>query len=365
MGWIVLKNGMTLEGEVFGARTETNGEFVFHTGLSGYQEILTDPSYHRQVVVMTYPEIGNTGINPEDMESGRAWLSGFVVRSLSPVVSNWRATTSLDQWLADQGITGISGIDTRALTLTLRTQGAQMGIITPDKSPDAALKKIKDLPSIDGEDLVAVVRSKAPYDWTQGDWDLQGYHEGTGQGPKIAVWDFGVKNNILRMLARSGARVRVFPSGGSHKELLAWNPDGILLSNGPGDPRAVPDIVREVKAILGAKPILGICFGHQLLGQATGGSIEKLRFGHHGANHPVRDEATGKVEITSQNHNYAVIPSPDVTVSHINLNDKSVEGIYSARYKAQGIQYHPEASPGPWDSHYLFDNFLRAAAGKA
>ena len=359
MAWIVLKNGRTFAGQLFGACQPSRGEFVFHTGMSGYQEILTDPSYARQVVVMTYPEIGNTGVNQEDMESRRCWLAGFVVRNLSPIVRHWRAEGDLNRWLADQGITGISGVDTRTLTLCLRDEGAMMGIISADVTPASALEQIADLPNLEGLDLVAEVTTPVEYDWRQGSWD-NGYTEGTAAGRRIAVWDFGAKYTILRLLAARQCRVRVFPARTPLAEILAWQPEGLLLSNGPGDPRAVPDLVAAARSLIGKLPLFGICFGHQILGQALGGTIEKLKFGHHGANHPVRDEASGKVEITSQNHNYAVIPPRDdtVQVSQINLNDRSVEGILCPSRQVMGIQYHPESSPGPWDSRQIFDRFL-------
>jgi carbamoyl-phosphate synthase small subunit len=340
---------------------------VFHTALSGYQEVLTDPSYRGQIVVMTAPEIGNVGWNSEDLESSRVWLSGFVVRQLSPLVSNWRAQTSLDAVLAEGGVPGIEGVDTRMLTQKLRDQGAMRGLITSisvDKLSDAALvDRVRRTPGLEGRDLVREVTSPTSYLWEEGSW----FHPQDRVAPRprdkhVVAYDFGMKRNILRMLVDSGCRVTVVPATTSASDVLALRPDGVFLSNGPGDPAAVTYAAEACRQIVDKRvPLFGICLGHQILGLALGGTTYKLKFGHHGANCPVMDLSTRKVEITSQNHGFAVDVDSlrgRAELSHVNLNDNTVEGMRMADRPAFSVQYHPEASPGPHDASYLFDRFM-------
>jgi carbamoyl-phosphate synthase small subunit len=359
---LALADGTFYEGVSFGAEGEGGGEVVFNTSMTGYQEILTDPSYKGQMVVMTYPLIGNYGVNPEDVESGRPWADGFIVKECSPYPSNWRNRESLHSYLKRSGIVGIQGIDTRALTKHIRDKGAQQGIISTgnfdakDLSEKAAAR-----PVMVGQDLAKGVSCTEPYSFNETLWDLEkGYSESTGGRLKVVAYDFGIKKNILRNLVSHGCDVTVVPATTSWQDVMAYNPDGILLSNGPGDPEPVTYAIENIKALLGKAPIFGICLGHQLLGLAFGGKTYKLKFGHHGGNQPVMDLSTRKVEITAQNHGFAVdmdtVPA-SVELTHVNLNDKTVEGMRHKELPVFSVQYHPEAAPGPHDASYLFERF--------
>ncbi|HOW60050.1 MAG TPA: glutamine-hydrolyzing carbamoyl-phosphate synthase small subunit [Candidatus Omnitrophota bacterium] len=359
---LALEDGLWFEGVGFGAEGETFGEVVFNTGLTGYQEILTDPSYKGQMVAMTYPHIGNYGINVADVESSRPWVEGFIIKELSPVVSNYRSELTLNDYLKKFNIIGIQGIDTRKLVKHLRTVGARKGVIsTVELDHKKLIKKAKNSPSIEGVDLVKEVTRKEPYLFeesmlTDFDW---------GQSKKkrfnIVAVDSGVKWNILRKLNQHGFKVQVVPAHATADEIRAYKPDGVFLSNGPGDPAAVKYLVETVRKLIGKLPIFGICLGHQMIGQALGGKTSKLKFGHHGNNQPVMDLRTRKIEITSQNHNFVVdiasLPKDEVEMTHINLNDKTLEGFQHKKYPLFCVQYHPENSPGPHDSDYLFTRF--------
>ncbi|HJV35644.1 glutamine-hydrolyzing carbamoyl-phosphate synthase small subunit [Geomonas sp.] len=362
---LALADGRIFTGKAFGATGETTGEVVFNTAMSGYQEVLTDPSYKGQMVTMTYTQIGNTGINPEDVESGQLYLSGFIVREYQDCYSNWRATMSLDAYLKEHGIVGIQDIDTRALTRHLRDKGAQNGIIsTVDFDPESLVRKARAIPSMSGLDLASGVSCKAPYHWTEGLWDLtSGYPQVDKKELKykVVAYDFGIKLNILRCLVSAGCDVTVVPATFPAESALAMNPDGIFLSNGPGDPEPMKEVIANIKKFVGKKPIFGICLGHQLLGLALGGRTIKLKFGNHGSNLPVMDIATKKVEITAQNHGFSVdilSLSHACQLAHENLNDQTVEGMSHKDLPIFSVQHHPEASPGPHDSHYLFSRFV-------
>jgi carbamoyl-phosphate synthase small subunit len=357
---LILKDGTCFEGLSLGAMGTGMGEVVFNTAMMGYQEILTDPSYHYQLVTMTYPQIGNYGVNPRDFESRRIYAGGLIIREYSPVVSHWQATRSLDEYLKHYSVVGISDIDTRQLTRHLRDHGAQMGMITTsDESIDVLIERLKAGKQLVGRDIAREVTTEGHYDWPL---DETITHD---QPPafKVAVYDFGVKFSILRALFDQGCDLRVFPAQTSADEVLDWKPDGIFLSNGPGDPEPVAYAVDTVRSLLGKKPIFGICLGHQILGLALGAQTSKLKFGHHGANHPVRHLPTGAVEITSQNHGFIVdadsLPSDEIEITHINLNDGTLEGFRHKTIPAFSVQYHPESAPGPRDSRYLFENFVK------
>jgi carbamoyl-phosphate synthase small subunit len=363
---LTLADGRTFSGWSVGATGETLGEVVFNTSLMGYQEVLTDPSYRGQIVTMTYPLIGNYGLNAEDVEAGRIALAGFVVREDCSTPSNWRSRSSLHQYLCHHGIVGIAGIDTRALTRHLREEGAQTGIIsTLDQNPKSLARRAAGYPTLDGRDLVREVTCSEPYGWTDTVWSMKaaGRPQDILGGGKyfVVAYDYGIKHNILRLLVNAGCRVEVVPAATPADEVLARNPDGIFLSNGPGDPAAVDYAISETKKLLGRKPIFGICLGHQILCLALGGKTYKLKYGHHGGNQPVMDLTTQKVEITAQNHGYAVdIDSMggDVVCTHLNLNDQTVEGMTHRQLPVFSVQYHPEASPGPHDAGYLFARFV-------
>lgn len=362
---LALADGRIFEGKSFGASGESTGEVVFNTAMSGYQEVLTDPSYKGQIVTMTYPQIGNTGINPEDIESRGLFLSGFIVREYLDCYSNWRATMSLASYLMENGVVGIQGIDTRALTRHLRDHGAQNGIIsTVDRDHASLIAKAKAVPSMTGLDLASGVSCLEPYHWSEGVWDLAAGYPQVDPSTleyKVVAYDFGIKYNILRCLVDAGCDVTVVPSSFPAEKALAMNPDGIFLSNGPGDPEPLLQVQEELKKFVGKKPVFGICLGHQLLGLALGGKTTKLPFGNHGSNLPVMDMSTRKVEITSQNHGFAVDLDSlgDVAcLGHENLNDQTVEGISHCTLPIFSVQHHPEASPGPHDSQYLFGRFV-------
>ncbi len=418
---LALADGTVFEGTPYGAEGEAVGEVVFNTCMSGYQEILTDPSYKGQIVTMTYPLIGNYGVNPEDVESRRPFVEGFIVKEGSILPSNWRGQRSLEEYLKEQGIVGIQGIDTRALTRHIRDHGAQEGVIsTREDDPQRLVARAKASPGLIGRDLVKEVSCAEAFTWAQGRWEWpHGYGEpratsheerggkkkdrqlslfGARLGPepswltpacsatagrargsrlyKVVAYDCGIKWNILRQLISVGCEVTVVPATTTAEETLAMDPDGIFLSNGPGDPEGVPYLIQAVRALLGKKPIFGICLGHQIIGLALGGRTYKLKFGHHGGNQPVKDLTTGKVEITSQNHGFAVdmdsfkvaprealLGEPgDIVLTHVNLNDQTCEGLLHRRLPLFSVQYHPEASPGPHDASYLFTRFVELMA---
>jgi carbamoyl-phosphate synthase small subunit len=360
---LVLSDGSVFRGRSMGARGEIIGEVVFNTAITGYQEILTDPSYRGQIVTMTYPHIGNTGVNFEDNESVKPFLAGLAVKEYCPHPSNWRRRKELAEFMQEHSVVGIQDIDTRRLTRNLRETGAKKGIIsTVDHDEKSLLAKVRAYPDIEGLDLVSQVTCKQPYDWREGLWRWNQSPATSAETFRVAAFDFGIKENILRLLSEAGASVRVFPATADAAQILAYNPDGVFLSNGPGDPQTAAYAIETVRNLLGRKPIFGICLGHQILGLALGGKTYKLTFGHHGANHPVRRLDTGQVEITSQNHNFAVDPesvASECEITHLNLNDHTVEGMRHRKYPVFSIQYHPEASPGPHDSRYLFDRFRR------
>jgi len=361
---LALADGRVFRGESLGAEGEATGEIVFNTAMTGYQEIMTDPSYKGQIVVMTYPLIGNYGINDEDVESRRPWVEGFVVKEASPTPSSWRGRRTLDEYMREQRIVGIQGIDTRALTRHLRDHGAQEGVISTEELDPARLAaKATASPGLVGRDLVREVTISAPHGWDEATWDrVRGYREPAAARFKVVAFDSGIKRNILRQLVSLGCALTVVPASTAAAAVLEQKPDGVFLSNGPGDPEGVPYLVEAVRALLGKVPIFGICLGHQILGLAAGGSTYKLKFGHHGANHPVKDLATGKVEITAQNHGFAVDPmsvkAHGLDLSHVNLNDGTCEGLRHRELPVFSVQYHPEASPGPHDANYLFNRFV-------
>jgi carbamoyl-phosphate synthase small subunit len=369
---LVLEDGSVFPGNAFAGSGEALGEVVFNTGMTGYQEILTDPSYKGQIVAMTYPLIGNTGINPEDMESAGLHLEAFVIREHQKYPSNWRSRESLQSFLERHGKLGVEGIDTRALTRKIRISGAMRGILTTQTADVGLLtERVRAFPGLVGRDLVKEVACREPYRWRNGarSWDLKapaGGGASPGTTPRVVVLDCGVKYNILRHLERRRCEVIVLPAAATAEEILSWAPSGVLLSNGPGDPAALPGIVKTVRALLGRVPIFGICLGHQILGQAAGGRTEKLKFGHHGINQPVKNCRNGRVEITSQNHGFVVLPeslSGERETILGNLNDGTSEGIFYPALRAFSVQHHPEAAPGPHDAGYLFDEFLRLMAG--
>ena len=368
---LVLEDGRTFYGQTFAGQGETLGEVVFNTAMTGYQEVLTDPSYKGQIVSMTYPLIGNYGINIEDMESAAIQVEGFIVREYLPYPSNWRSQKSLKKFLDEGQVLGIEGIDTRALTKHIRTAGAMKGIIaTGDREPEELLKKVQGYPGLVGRDMVEKVTTPSPFLW-DGERRPLPWKSGMtaadvwpdrSHSYKVIALDYGIKYNILRHLAVRDCHTIVLPAQVEPADILALEPDGLFLSNGPGDPAAVTYAINTVRSLLPELPIFGICLGHQLLGLAMGGTTFKLKFGHRGGNQPVKDLLTGKVEITSQNHGFCVdidsLKGKDVELTHINLNDQTLEGMRHRKLPIYSVQYHPEASPGPHDATYLFDNFL-------
>ena len=370
---LALEDGRIFRGKGFGARTEATGEVVFNTSLTGYQEIFTDPSYAGQIVVLTNPHIGNYGTTPSDAEASRPYIEGLVTREFSPISSNWRSTEVADEYLERSGVPVIAEVDTRSIVRHLRTHGVMRGVIASGENlnPDELVAKARSIRKMDGTDLASVVTTKTAYEWDEneprnltGDSLLPGEDAAAEQRDKLHVvaYDFGIKQNILRMLTRENCKVTVVPATTTAEEALALNPDGVFFSNGPGDPEPLNYAIETVQKLKGQKPIFGICLGHQIFGLALGGKTYKLKFGHHGGNHPIMNHQTGKVEITAQNHNFNVDPDTlpdDVERTHTNLNDNTLAGLRHKTDPMFSVQYHPEASPGPHDSHYLFRDFRK------
>jgi len=365
---LALENGVTVTGRAIGhIGSETSGELVFNTAMSGYQEVVTDPSYKGQVVTFTYPHIGNYGTNAEDVESDGIQASGIVVHELARLASSYRSTKSLQDYLDENGVGGIEGVDTRMIVRILRTEGAMRCVIShdPKADPQELVKRAQQIPSMNGLDLTGLVSTKAAYQWNEKSTWTYGDIAPVTRRYKVAAIDYGIKKNILRRLTAYGCDVTVFPSTATAAEILAIEPDGIFLSNGPGDPAAVTHGIATVRDLLGVRPLFGICLGHQILGLSVGASTYKLKFGHRGANHPVKNLVTGSVEISSQNHGFAVDPAtlpPNAEVTHVNLNDDTCAGLRLLDKQAFSVQYHPEASPGPHDSDYLFADFVAMMA---
>jgi len=361
---VALEDGSIFEGESFTGAGEAVGEIVFNTGMTGYQEILTVPSYKGQIVTMTYPLIGNYGVNQEDMESYAIHQQAFLVKEYNAIPSNFRSQRPLADFLKEYNVLGVQGLDTRAITRHTRKAGALKGVVSSiDLDPDSLIQKAKDWAGLVGNDMVSLVTCKEPYCWTSNGPAPGSNFSTADEGKlKIVTIDFGLKYNQLRLLAERGCQIQVVPSTTSKEEILAMNPDGVFLSNGPGDPAGVPNVVDTVRGILEEKPVFGICLGHQILGLAYGGTTYKLKFGHRGSNQPVKDLSTGKIEITAQNHGFCVdldsLDKNQVELTHVNLNDGSLEGMRHKSYNAFSVQYHPENAPGPHDSVYLFDRFI-------
>jgi carbamoyl-phosphate synthase small subunit len=364
---LALEDGSVFEGRSFGAPTERSGEVVFNTALTGYQEVFTDPSYSGQIVILTNPQIGNYGTSSADSESQGPYIEGLVVREFSPMASNWRSDATADTFLTRSGVPIVGDLDTRALVRHLRTKGVMRGVLSAIETDGRKLvEKARLIPTMAGLDLATRVSTAESYQWTE---TVQKCSPSDLIGPQgelryhVVAYDYGIKHNILRRLVHSGCRVTVVPSLTSAEDVLALDPDGIFLSNGPGDPEPLVPQIGNIRKLIGKKPIFGICLGNQLLGLALGGKTYKLKFGHRGANHPVRNEITGRVEITSHNHGFAVDPDSlnlnDIEITHVNLNDKTLEGFRHRKEPVFCVQYHPEAAPGPHDSHYLFDDFTR------
>ena len=368
---LVLADGTVFQGRSIGAPGMAVGEVVFNTAMTGYQEILTDPSYFRQIVTLTYPHIGNTGVNGEDWESDRVYAAGLVVRDLPRLHSSWRSPQTLDSFLKEQNVVAIADIDTRRLTRLLRSQGAQSGcLIAGEANAELALSKARDFPGLAGMDLAKVVTAQNAYEWSEGRWELgKGYRKIEQPRFHVVAYDYGIKRNILRMLAERGSRVTVVPAQFPAKEVLRMKPDGVFLSNGPGDPEPCDYAIEAIGEILDTTviPVFGICLGHQLMALASGAKTVKMKFGHHGANHPVKDLDTGRVVITSQNHGFAVDPAtlpPNLRATHVSLFDGSLQGFARTDRPAFCFQGHPEASPGPHDIGYLFDRFAKMIDAK-
>ena len=369
---LALEDGSVFEGSSFGASAERSGEVVFNTAITGYQEIFTDPSYAGQIVILTNPQIGNYGTNAADNESARPYIEGLVVREFSSITSNWRSDEEARAFLGQRGIPVVSDLDTRALVRHLRTRGVMRGVLSAVESDGAKLvERARQIPTMAGLDLASRVSTAEPYEWSKpvepcSPSELVAarleprYH--------VVAYDFGIKQNILRRLVQVGCRVTVVPALTSAEDVLAFKPDGVFLSNGPGDPEPLETQVANVRKLLGKTPVFGICLGHQILGLAVGGRTYKLKFGHRGANHPVINKVTNRVEITSHNHGFAVDPDSlnanDIEITHMNLNDQTLEGFRHRNYPAFCVQYHPEAAPGPHDSHYLFDDFVKLMASE-
>ena len=363
---LALEDGRCFPGQSVGVKGEAYGEVVFNTGITGYQEIFTDPSYSGQIVILTNPQIGNYGANNEDNESARPYIEGLVVREFSAIASNWRSTEHAADFLAKQRIPIITEIDTRALVRHLRSKGSQRGVISSlETDTEKLVAQARRIPKMAGLDLATGVSTCRRYEWTRGVTPCSP-SELVASAPQptlhVVAYDFGIKHNILRQLVQQGCRVTVVPASTSSEDVWALEPDGVFLSNGPGDPEPLEAQIGNIRQLIGRIPLFGICLGHQVLGLASGGKSFKLKFGHHGVNHPVRNELTGKIEITSQNHGFAVDPDSldpgDLEVTHINLNDHTLEGFRSRKDPLFGVQYHPEAAPGPHDSRYLFEQFV-------